>query len=178
LKKGVSNSGFKLPLKGFKVYELESTVNSFSHHRRDCYKICIVNGFSMAKHEHSILIGNGGKLLFGSPSTSYTGEVIKQPVEGFACVFTKDFMAKYNGSFSDAHRLLFPDNTFDLLTLTAEQTKYIFTIFEKIHLTFSKTSYFRNEEIINYLQILMHEALKIYIENIDISNLGQSRSNA
>ncbi len=82
-----------LKLKGFKVYEVNGDVSKIpTYNRRDFYKICINTSKSFIHYADRGIETDGTILFFGNPHIPYSWEIISPSYEGYACVFTEDFL--------------------------------------------------------------------------------------
>jgi AraC family transcriptional activator of pobA len=152
----------ELKLKGFKVYEIETAVNPVpTYSRRDFYKICLVTGHSLIHYADKSLMLNGTFLFFGNPHIPYCSELIEPKQYGYACLFTEDFLKAYDRSESFQESPLFKIGGTPAFILNDEQKNFITTIFQKM-LSEQSTDYtFKNDLIRNYINLIIHEALKM-----------------
>lgn len=162
------NYQFEPRLIGFKVYELGSEIDYHSHKRTDCYKISMISGFALLNCEDGFSLNDGTLLLFGSPSALYSYEIIKPLFEGYTCVFTNQFIEKNDDSFSPEHRLLFQNRAFTTIKLNDEQREHLTTLFKRMLLAMNEDYRFTDNLILTYVQIVMHEAFKIYLAGFDL----------
>ena len=160
------NYKFEPPLTGFKVYELGINNHYASHSRNDCFKICMVSGFTLVKNEHQITLNDGTLLLLGSPSVQYTYEAIRPLSVGYACVFTAQFMCKHYDTFSPEHQWLLQSGALKLIKLTELQRDGFSNLFKRLLSAVNEEYRYVEELVLVYLQTIMHEALKAYLTNI------------
>ncbi len=155
------NTG-ELKLKGFKVYEIETAVNPVpKYSRRDFYKICLVNGHSLIHYADKSIDVNGAFLFFGNPHIPYSSELIEPKQYGYACLFTEEFLKTHDRSESFQESPLFKIGSTPVFMLDDEQKAFITTIFQKM-LSEQGTDYaFKNDLIRNYINLVIHEALKM-----------------
>jgi AraC family transcriptional regulator, transcriptional activator of pobA len=155
------NTG-ELKLKGFKVYEIETAVNPVpKYSRRDFYKICLVNGHSLIHYADKSIEVNGAFLFFGNPHIPYSSELIEPKQYGYACLFTEEFLKTHDRSESFQESPLFKIGSTPVFMLDDEQKAFITTIFQKM-LSEQGTDYaFKNDLIRNYINLVIHEALKM-----------------
>lgn len=151
-----------LKLKGFKVYEVNSGVNAVpTYNRRDFYKICINTSKSFIHYADRGIETDGTILFFGNPHIPYSWEIKSSSYNGYACVFTEDFIKKQDRSQSLNESPLFKIGGTPIFSLTAEQEVFIATMFKKM-LSEQDTDYiFKDDLIRNYINLIIHEALKM-----------------
>jgi AraC family transcriptional activator of pobA len=151
-----------LKLKGFKVYEVNSGVNAVpTYNRRDFYKICINTSKSFIHYADRGIETDGTILFFGNPHIPYSWEIKSPSYNGYACVFTEDFIKKQDRSQSLNESPLFKIGGTPIFSLTAEQEVFIATMFKKM-LSEQDTDYiFKDDLIRNYINLIIHEALKM-----------------
>lgn len=151
-----------LKLKGFKVYELKPGINAVpSYNRRDFYKVCLATGRNRIHYANKGIDAEGALLFFGNPHVPYSWEVVSGPQDGMACVFTESFLKANDRSESLQQSPLFRIDGDPIFFLNEEQEVFIRTIFRKM-LAEQDTEYaFKDELIRNYLNLLIHEAMKM-----------------
>jgi len=82
-----------LDLKGFKVYEIETTLHPLPKYtRRDFYKICMVTGKSDINFADRGIIVDGTYLFFANSHVPYSSQLLSAGLTGYACLFTEDFL--------------------------------------------------------------------------------------
>jgi len=151
-----------LKLKGFKAYATDTSVNPApAFARRDFYKIAIVNGHCTVHYADRSIELTGSSLLFTNPHIPYSTELHSAALTGFACVFSEDFVKDGDRSESLQHSPLFQIGGTPAFQLSDEQAAFVTSIFQKI-LAEQGTEYvFKNDLIRTYLQLLIHEALRM-----------------
>jgi len=151
-----------LQLKGFKVYEAGSNINTIpTYNRRDFYKICINTGKNVIHYADKGIETNGSILFFGNPYIPYSWEVLSPDYNGFACVFTEEFFKGNNRHESLQNSPLFKIGGSPVFVLSTEQKEFISTLFRKM-ITEQDTDYaFKDDLMRNYINLIMHEALKM-----------------
>lgn len=151
-----------LKLKGFKVYEVESGVNAVpSYNRRDFYKICLNTGNNLIHYADRGIKTEGTILFFGNPHIPYSWQIISSKYNGYACVFTEDFLKINERSESLQQSPLFKIGGTPIFSLTNAQKEFITSIFQKM-LSEQNTDYiFKADLIRNYINLIIHEALKM-----------------
>lgn len=151
-----------LDLKGFKVYEIETTVHPLPKYtRRDFYKICMITGKSDINYADRGIVVDGTYLFFGNSHVPYSSELLSPGLSGYACLFTEDFLKSHDRSESLQESPLFKIGGNPVYILTDEQKVFIKGIFERM-LAEQDTAYvFKADLIRSYINLMIHEALKL-----------------
>ena len=157
-----SDFNSELKLKGFKVYEIDSTQSVVrSYNRKDFYKICLNTGKNIIHYADRSFETDGPVLFFGNPYIPYSWEIVSSTYTGYACLFTEDFLKFGDRTESLQQSPLFKLGGTPILELNKEQREFISTIFQKM-ITEQETAYtFKDELIRNYIGLIIHEALKM-----------------
>jgi len=156
----ISEYNSELKLKGFKVYEIDNKSNGHNYSRKDFYKISLNTGEYIFHYADRSFETNGTILFFGNPRIPYSCEVISNK-EGFACLFTEDFLKLSDRSESLLQSPLFKIGGTPILKINREQKESLATIFKKM-IAEQKTDYTYKDELIrNYISLIIHEALKL-----------------
>nr|WP_315223827.1 helix-turn-helix domain-containing protein [uncultured Flavobacterium sp.] len=150
-----------LKLKGFKVYKISDDVSKIpSYNRRDFYKICINTSQSLIHYADRGIEVDGTILFFGNPHIPYSWEAIS-PYEGYACVFTEEFLKVNDRSESLHQSPLFKIGGTPIFNLSPDQKAFIDTLFEKM-IAEQETDYvFKDDLLRNYINLILHESMKM-----------------
>jgi AraC family transcriptional regulator, transcriptional activator of pobA len=161
LKSATSAFSTDVKLRGFKVYEVDvNAPNGHSYNRKDFYKISLNTGNYIFHYADRSFETGETILFFGNPRIPYSCEVISQ-TDGYACLFTEDFLKLSERSESLLHSPLFKIGGTPILQLNKEQKKAIADIFKKM-IAEQETAYAYKDELIrNYISLIIHEALKL-----------------
>ena len=151
-----------LRLKGFKVYEINGDVSKIpTYNRRDFYKICINTSKSLIHYADRGIEVDGTILFFGNPHIPYSWDTLSPSYEGFACVFTEDFLKVNDRSASLHESPLFKIGGTPIFSLSPEQKLFIDSLFQKM-IEEQDTDYvFKDDLIRNYINLILHESMKI-----------------
>ncbi|TWI00576.1 transcriptional regulator, AraC family [Flavobacterium tiangeerense] len=167
----------ELKLKGFAAYSFESSsyvVRTYS--RKDFYKICLNRGKNIIHYADRTFETNDTILFFGNPNIPYAWETISPTFSGCACLFSEDFFQISNRLDSLLQSSLFKIDGTPILVLNEEQDKIITTLFAKMIEEQESTYNHKDDMIRNYLQLIIHEALKMQpSENYSNSSNANSR---
>ncbi|CAI2767853.1 helix-turn-helix domain-containing protein [Flavobacterium collinsii] len=151
-----------LKLKGFKVYEVNGDVSKIpTYNRRDFYKICINTSKSFIHYADRGIETDGTILFFGNPHIPYSWEIISPSYEGYACVFTEDFLKVKDRSESLHESPLFKIGGTPIFSLSVDQKLFIDSLFQKM-IEEQETDYiFKDDLIRNYINLILHESMKM-----------------
>ena len=157
-----SDFNSELKLKGFKVYEIDSTQSVVrSYNRKDFYKICLNTGENIIHYADRSFETDGPVLFFGNPYIPYSWEIVSSTYTGYACLFTEDFLKFGDRTESLQQSPLFKLGGTPILELNNEQREFISTIFQKMIAEQETVYTFKDELIRNYIGLIIHEALKM-----------------
>jgi len=158
----ISDFNRELKLKGFRVYEIKSETNIVrDYNRKDFYKICLNTGKNIIHYADRSFETDGTVLFFGTPIIPYSWQTISTSYHGYACLFSEDFLKTGERSKSLQHSPLFEIGGTPILKLDSRQQDLVSSLFQKM-LEEQDTSYvFKDDLIRNYIQLIIHEALKM-----------------
>ena len=155
-------SAQELKLKGFKAYEVDTAVNPGpTYRRRDFYKVALVTSPCTVHYADRSIELNGTCLMFANPHIPYAVELHAPRLTGYSCLFTEAFMRENDRSESLQQSPLFKVGGTPIFDLSAAQAAYAKDIFQKILAEQSSGYLFKNDLIRTYLQLLIHEALRM-----------------
>ena len=155
------NTG-ELQLKGFKVYQLSDDISKIpTYNRRDFYKICINTSKSLIHYANRGIETDGTILFFGNPHIPYSWEMISASYEGYACVFTEEFLKVNDRSESLHESPLFKIGGTPIFSLSLDQKVFIDSLFKKM-IEEQQTDYvFKDDLLRNYINLILHESMKM-----------------
>jgi AraC family transcriptional regulator, transcriptional activator of pobA len=158
----ISKFDAELKLKGFKVNEIMSE-NCIvqTYNRKDFYKVCLVLGKSIIHYADKGIEIKDATLFFGNPYIPYSWEVITKEQVGFSCLFSEDFLNKNERFDSLQASPLFKIGGTPVFALNDEQKKVIISIFQKMIIEQNSEYFFKDDLIRNYINLIIHEALKM-----------------
>jgi len=155
-------SAQELKLKGFKAYEVDTAVNPGpTYRRRDFYKVALVTSQCTVHYADRSIELNGTSLMFANPHIPYSLELHAPRLTGYSCLFTEAFMKENDRSESLHQSPLFKIGGTPIFPLAPEQAAYASSIFLKILAEQSTGYLFKNDLIRTYIQLLIHEALRM-----------------
>jgi AraC-like DNA-binding protein len=157
-----SDFNTEVKLKGFKAYEIDSrTGKGHSYNRKDFYKISLNTGKYIFHYADRSFETDDTILFFGNPHIPYSCEVISATNEGYASLFTEDFLKLSERSEGLLQSPLFKIGGTPILAINKEHKKDLSAIFQKM-IAEQDTDYPYKDEIIrNYINLIIHEALKM-----------------
>ena len=151
-----------LKLKGFKAYRIETNVHPIpKYSRRDFYKVCVLEGNSHIQYADREIIVDGPYLFFGNPHIPYSSELASGELVGYSCLFTEEFLKGNDRSESIQESPLFKVGGTPVFEISHEQKAFISTLFDKILAEQNDNYFFKNDLIRNYINLIIHEALKL-----------------
>lgn len=152
----------EVKLKGFKVYEVDNRVNGgHSYNRKDFYKISLTSGKYVFHYADRCFDTDEPILFFGNPRVPYACEVITPTPDGYACLFTEGFLKLSERSESLLQSPLFRLGGTPIIPLNQAQKDAVSAIFQKMIAEQNSTYVFKDELIRNYINLIIHEALKM-----------------
>ena len=152
----------ELGLKGFKAYEVDTAVNpSLAYRRRDFYKVGLVTSHCTVHYADRSIELNGTCLMFANPHIPYSVELHEPFLKGYSCLFTEAYMRENDRSESLQQSPLFKVGGTPIFHLSEDQAAYAKGIFQKILAEQSTEYLYKGDLIRTYLQLLIHEALRM-----------------
>jgi len=157
----ISAFNAELKLKGFKVFRTDSRLGGLAYSRKDFYKINITVGKFIFHYAERSIETDDIFLFFGNPRIPYSCDAISEAFSGYTCVFTEDFLKLGDRSESLQQSPLFKLGGTPVFNLTKVEQDIFINLFQKM-IEEQDTDYaFKDELIRNYVNLLIHEALKI-----------------
>src|SRR3954453_20350256 len=158
----ISDFSTEVKLKGFKVYQVDSKDNGrHKYNRKDFFKISMNTGKYVFHYADRSFETDETILFFGNPRIPYSCDVISPLNEGYACLFTEDFLKVSDRSESLLQSPLFKIGGPPILQLSKEQQGTIAAIFHKMIAEQCSDYAYKEDLIRNYIHLLAHEALKL-----------------
>lgn len=167
----------ELKLSGFRVFKIEGALSQPpKYSRRDFYKVGLISGNSIIHYADKSIECKGTVLFFANPHIPYSTEVISESQTGYACLFTEAFLKTHERSESLQQSPLFKIDCRPVFHLGEGQVGFITTIFEKMFSEQDTTYAFKDELIRSYIDLVIHEALKMQpIEGLVTHKSASSR---
>jgi AraC family transcriptional activator of pobA len=161
-----------LKLKGFKIYETDSNVGGHTYSRKDFYKINITTGKFIFHYAERSIETEEIFLFFGNPRIPYSCEANSPECYGYTCLFTEEFLTLSDRSISLQHSPLFKIGGNPIFNLNHEQWNTFANLFQKMLEEQDTTYIFKDELIRNYINLIVHEALKMKPAETNIKHIG------
>jgi len=132
-----------------------------THSRKDFYKINITFGNFVFHYAERSFDTENIFLFFGNPSIPYSCDAISEAHSGYTCLFTEDFLKPNDRSESLLQSPLFKIGGNPIFNVSHTQAVVFTDLFQKM-LSEQSTGYaYKDEMIRNYINLIIHEALKI-----------------
>jgi AraC family transcriptional activator of pobA len=148
----------------FNVYKIEDfqKTTPLPHYRRDFYKISLLTkGEGVISYADRSFAVSQPILTFSNPLIPYSWEPAIKNEEGYFCLFKEDFMDHSLRSESLSQSPLFKVNGAHVLFPDDTTISFLKSIFEKMIAELQSPYPNKYELLRSYVQILIHEGLKI-----------------
>lgn len=160
--RSVSEFNSELRLQGFKAFQIEDDSNATRvYSRKDFFKICLTTGKSKIHYADKSFEQEGTILFFGNPHIPYSWETISTTYAGYTCLFSEDFLKQADRAESLQQSPFFKIGGTPVLKITEDQRLFLNTLFEKMIEEQESDYTFKDELIRNYINLIIHEALKL-----------------
>lgn len=148
----------------FNVYRVEEFHNTITlpENRRDFYKICLLTGGEgIFSYGDKVIRIKDNALTFTNPMIPYSWEKITGGETGYFCLFTEEFINSNLKTDSLSRSPLFKIGGNNVLLPDQNAMAFLSNIFEQM-LKEIRSPYVNKYELLrSYVQIIIHEALKI-----------------
>lgn len=149
----------------FNVFSRENCFRSTPYSRRDFYKITLIIGSGRLYYADKWVDIDKTALLFSNPSTPYSWEAISDKQAGYFCLFTPSFIGTEHQHFILHQSALFKASGNYVFFLDPRQVTLISNIFIQM-IEEIKSDYIHKYDLLrNYMQVIIHEALKMQPAN-------------
>ena len=175
--RAISKFNNDLKLQGFKAFQIEddgSETRTYS--RKEFYKICLTTGKSKIHYSDKTYEQEGTILFFGNPHIPYSWETISTTYIGYTILFSEEFFKNSERLESLQQSSFFKIGGTPVLKITEEQRTFLNTIFQKMIAEQESEYVFKDELIRNYINLIIHESLKMEpSENFEQNKNASSR---
>ncbi|MBB1642934.1 AraC family transcriptional regulator [Sphingobacterium sp. UME9] len=169
--RSVSEFNSELRLQGFKAFQIEDDSNATRvYSRKDFFKICLTTGKSKIHYADKSFEQEGTILFFGNPHIPYSWETISTTYAGYTCLFSEDFLKQADRAESLQQSPFFKIGGTPVLKITEDQRLLLNTLFEKMIEEQESDYTFKDELIRNYINLIIHEALKLQPSEVHTPN--------
>jgi AraC family transcriptional activator of pobA len=146
----------------FNVYAREQFISrKMTFGRRDYYKVALVTGTSRYHYATRSVLIDRPALVFSNPMIPYSWEPVSEEQGGYLCLFTEEFLIVNDRAASLQESPLFRLGADPVYLVNEAQYADLGYLFNKM-LQEADTGYLYRQEVVrNYLNLLLHEALKL-----------------
>ncbi|SFD13817.1 AraC-type DNA-binding protein [Chitinophaga sp. CF118] len=163
----------------FNVYKVDEFYkgNSSPLIRRDYYKISLIcKGEGLLSYADKSFHIKDNAIIFGNPMIPYSWERISEKQTGYFCMFTEEFIHHQLKSKKLSESPLFKVNGNPVLFPSQKSMDLMVGIFEQMLVEITAAYTNKYELLLNYVQIIIHEALKMSTpENINATSSSSIR---
>lgn len=146
----------------FNVYAREQfSTRKLTFGRRDYYKISLLTGSSRYNYATRGVLIDRPALVFSNPLIPYSWEPVSAVQGGYLCMFTEEFLIVNDRAASLQESPLFRLGSDPVYLVDETQYADLSYLFRKMLQELSSGYVFQQEVIRNYLNLLIHEALKM-----------------
>jgi AraC-like DNA-binding protein len=146
----------------FNVYAREQfSTRKLVFGRRDYYKISLLTGSSRYNYATRGVLIDRPALVFSNPLIPYSWEPVSEQQGGYLCMFTEEFLIVNDRAASLQESPLFRLGSDPVYLVDETQYADLSYFFRKMLQEMNSGYVFRQEVLRNYLNLLIHEALKL-----------------
>lgn len=131
------------------------------YNRRTYYKISLIKGRNRAEYADKVVEVKDYAVLFATPKVPYTYVPLDDNQGGHFCVFTKDFIGKYNTGVVLEDVPIFKPGSDFIYQITEKQFNEFELIFQKMHKEINSEYEFKYDLLRNYAIELIHNGQKL-----------------
>ncbi|MGI4884906.1 MAG: helix-turn-helix domain-containing protein [Janthinobacterium lividum] len=129
--------------------------------RRDYYKISLLTGSSRYNYATRGVLIDRPALVFSNPLIPYSWEPVSAEQGGYLCMFTEEFLIVNDRAASLQESPLFRLGSDPVYLVSEAQYADLSYLFAKMLQEMSSGYLYQQEVVRNYLNLLIHEALKL-----------------
>ncbi|WP_127130434.1 helix-turn-helix domain-containing protein [Pseudoflavitalea rhizosphaerae] len=137
------------------------------YNRRDYYKISLVIGQGVLHYADKSIVIDKDALLFSNPNIPYSWEALSEKQCGFFTLFTQDFISRTE-SLQDS--TLFRIGSEPVMFVDEKQKSFYHDIFTRMLAEIESEYVHKYDVLRNYVNLLLHEAMKTQRGNITYSH--------
>lgn len=145
----------------FNVYNREHCSGKTVYRRRDFYKISLINEGGFIHYADKSIALQQPALVFSNPMIPYAFEPSAGKQTGYFCLFTEDFVAKQDKSHLLTDAPMFKPGGYPVFFIHENQQHFLSDIFERMKTELATDYVHKYALLYHYVQILIHEALKM-----------------
>ncbi|EDM37669.1 putative AraC family transcriptional regulator [Pedobacter sp. BAL39] len=156
----------ELKLKGFKIHEMTgSSYPALVYGRRDCYKIVLATSDMHICYGDQAFDIHGTFLFFGNPRIPYSCEHRRAEQQGYACLFTEDFIAGRERTDNLLNSPIFRFDGRPVIPLSEEQAAFISGLYQRMLMVYNGDYDRKDEMLRSCIDLIIHEALRVQPQN-------------
>ncbi len=153
-------------LKGFKIHEITGPAYpALFYGRRDFYKIVLATGHFKICYGDKTFDIDGTFLFFGNPHIAYSNEHLSSEQQGYACVFTEQFIGSRDRTDSLLNAPIFRFEGTPVVPLNSEQASFVGSLFQRMQKIHAGDYGQKAEMLRSCIDLIIHEALRIQPRN-------------
>ena len=137
------------------------SVRPLTFGRRDYYKISLMTGTSRYQYASRGVLIDRPALVFSNPLIPYSWERISAEQGGYVCMFTEEFLIINDRAASLQESPLFRLGSDPVYWVNEAQYAELSYLFAKMLAELNSGYRYRQEVVRNYLNLVLHEALKL-----------------
>ena len=146
----------------FNVYAREQfRTRKLTFGRRDYYKIALITGSSRYNYATRGVLIERPALVFSNPLIPYSWEPVSEEQGGYLCMFTEEFLIINDRAASLQESPLFKLGSDPVYFVDETQYGDLSYLFSKMLQEMNSGYRYQQEVVRNYLNLLIHEALKL-----------------
>ena len=172
-----------IPVDLYHTYQQQGHFNVFSrkfcnrynaYSRRDYYKISLILGKGKLLYGDTEIEIDRNALVFFNRNVPYSWETFSENQSGYFCLFNDEFLNGMN------HTKIFMDSpvskidTIPVFFITEQQEKYLVDIYQKMSAEVESSYIHKYELIKNYVNLIIHEAVKMQSSQIPDTHISGS----
>lgn len=155
-----------LKLKGIKVHEMKGPSHpSLFYGRRDFYKMVLATGDMNICYGDQTIDINDTFLFFANPHIPYSCEHRSPEQNGYACMFTEDFIGSRERRESLLSSPIFRFDGTPVIAVNSEQAAFIGGLYQRMLSVYSGDYDRKDEMLRGCIDLIIHEALRIQPQN-------------
>lgn len=131
------------------------------YNRRTYYKISLIKGRNRAEYADKVVEVNDFAVLFATPKIPYTYFPLDEKQGGHFCVFTKEFIGRYNAGLVLEDVPIFKPGSDFIYQITQQQFSEFELIFNKMHTEINSNYEFKYDLLRTYVIELIHSGQKL-----------------
>lgn len=146
----------------FNVYNRgKFCIGSTPYQRKDFYKISLIIGTGVINYADRGVEINKNAVVFSNPMVPYSWEVRSEKQEGHFCLFTEEFINTHDKSNIIFESPLYKPTGNPVFFINKQQQEFLTGIFLKMQQEMASEYLYKYNLLFNYVNIIVHEALKM-----------------